>query len=69
MSGAIAGAITGALGSATKVGQAARAWNKGTGKSGYSSMKYHYNQHVVKEGFSKGNNIVKYTKDAVNFSK
>jgi hypothetical protein len=40
----------------------------GTFKSGYQSMKYHYNKHVIKEGFSKGNNILKYTHDAVNFA-
>lgn len=29
--------------------------------------KYHYKTHVVNQGFSKGNNIVKYTNRAVNF--
>ena len=28
---------------------------------------YHYNKHVLKEGYSHGNNIVKYTNDALNF--
>lgn len=51
-----------------KVGQAAKAWSPGNGKSSYSSLKYHYNKHAVKEGFSKGNNVVKYTKDALNFA-
>lgn len=31
-------------------------------------MKYHYEKHAIKEGFSKGNNVVKYTKDALDFS-
>ncbi len=43
LSGAVTGAITGAAGSAVKVSQAAKAWNSGTFKSGYQSMKYHYN--------------------------
>ena len=68
MGGAIGGAVTGAAGNALKVGKAAKMWDKGTFKSGYQSMKYHYNKHAIKEGFSKGNNIVKYTKDAVNFA-
>lgn len=68
LSGAISGAITGAASSAVKVAQAAKAWNRGTFKSGYQSMKYHYDKHVVKEGLTKGNNILKYTQDAVNFA-
>ena len=67
MGGAIGGAVTGAAGNALKVGKAAQMWDKGTFKSGYRSMKHHYNNHVVKQGFSKGNNIVKYTKDATSF--
>ena len=43
LSGAVTGAITGAAGSAVKVSQAAKAWNSSTFKSGYQSMKYHYN--------------------------
>ena len=43
LSGAVAGAITGAAGSAVKVSQAAKAWKSSTFKSGYQSMKYHYN--------------------------
>lgn len=31
-------------------------------------MKYHYNKHAIKEGFSRNNNIVKYTRDAANFA-
>ena len=31
-------------------------------------MKYHYQKHVIDEEFSKGNNIVKYTNDAISFS-
>ena len=68
LSGAVTGAITGAAGSAVKVSQAAKAWDSGTFKSGYRSMKYHYNEHVVKEGLTKGNNVFKYTQDAVSFA-
>ncbi len=65
--GTITGTITGAVSSGIKVAKAARAWDSGTFKSGYDSMKYHYNKHVLKEGYSHGNNIVKYTNDALNF--
>ena len=68
LSGAVTGAITGAAGSAIKVSQAAKAWDSGTFKSGYQSMKYHYNKHVVSEGLAKGNNVFKYTQDAVSFA-
>ena len=68
LSGAVTGAITGAAGSAVKVSQAAKAWDRGTFKSGYQSMKYHYNKHVVSERLTKGNNVIKYTRDAVNFA-
>ena len=68
LSGAVAGAITGAAGSAVKVSQAAKAWNSGTFKSRYQSMKYHYNKHVVSEGLTKGNNVLEYTRDAVSFA-
>ena len=68
MSGAITGAITGGISRSVQVVKAAKCWDPGTGKSGYSSMKYHYNKHAVKDGFSKNNNVVKYTKDALNFS-
>lgn len=68
LSGAVTGAITGAAGSAVKVSQAAKAWNSSTFKSGYQSMKYHYNKHVVSEGLTKGNNVLEYTRDAVSFA-
>ena len=64
----VTGAITGAASSAVKVSQAAKAWDSGTFKSGYQSMKYHYNKHVVSEGLTKGNNVLKYTQDAVSFA-
>ena len=69
MSGAITGAITGGISRSVQVAKAAKAWSPGTGKSRFSSMKYHYNKHAVKEGFFKNNNIVKYTKDALKFSR
>ena len=31
-------------------------------------MQHHYQTHVINEGFANGNNIVKYTKDAINFA-
>ncbi|MGN0486582.1 MAG: hypothetical protein ACI4GB_05045 [Acutalibacteraceae bacterium] len=68
LSGAITGSITGAVSSAVKVSQAAKAWDRGSFKSGYQSMKYHYNKHVVSEGLTKGNNVLKFTQDAVNFA-
>ena len=67
MSGAVIGGITGAISSSIQVANAAKYWDKGTFKSGFQSMKYHYKTHVVNQGFSKGNNIVKYTNCAVNF--
>ena len=68
LSGAVTGAITSAAGSAVKVSQAAKAWNSSTFKSGYQSMIYHYNKHVVSEGLTKGNNVLEYTRDAVSFA-
>lgn len=68
LSGAVTGAITGAAGSAVKVSQAAKAWNSSTFKSGYQTMKYHYNKHVVSKGLTKGNNVLEYTRDAVSFA-
>lgn len=68
LSGAITGTFTGAVSSATKVAQAARSWNSGTFKSGYQSMNHHYKEKVIKQGFGKGNNVIKYTNDALNFS-
>ena len=68
LSGAITGAVTGAVGSAVRVGQAAKAFDNGTFKSRYQSMKYHYNEHVVKEGLNKSTNIIQYADDAINFS-
>ena len=68
LSGAITGAVTGAAGSAVKVRQAAKAFDNGTFKSGYQSMKYHYNKHVVQEQLNKSTNILQYADDAINFS-
>ena len=68
MSGAIIGAITGAISSGVKVFNAAKLWDKGNFKSGFQSMIYHYKTHVLNEGFKTGNNIVKYTKDAISFA-
>lgn len=68
LSGAITGAITGAVSNAVKVSQAAKTFDKGTFKSSYQSMKYHYDKHVIKEGLNKSTNILKYADDAVSFS-
>ena len=68
LSGAVTGAITGAANGVIKVAQAAKAWDCGTFKSGYQSMNYHYKEHVIKEGLTKGNNVLKYTQDALDFA-
>ena len=68
MAGAIMGGITGAISSSIQVAKAATYWNKGTFSSGYKSMKYHYTKQVVEKGLTKGNSIVNYTKDALNFA-
>lgn len=68
LSGIVMGGIAGGAGNAIKIFRASYLWNQGTFKSGYASMKYHYNKHVLQEGFSKGNNIVKYTQDAAAFA-
>ena len=68
MSGAIVGGITGAISSGAQVAKAASCWDKGTFSSGYRSMKYHYAQEVVNKGLTKGNSIVRYTRDAMNFA-
>ena len=70
MSGAIVGGITGAISSTIQVANAAQMWQPGTSprtSTPFRTMKHHYQRHVIEEGFSKGNNIVKYTKDAVAF--
>ena len=68
LSGAVTGAITGAAGSAARVSHAAKAWDSGTFNSSYQSMDYHYNKHVVREGLTRGNNVIKYTQDALGFA-
>ena len=67
-SGALTGAITGAVSNAIKVGQAASMWDKGTYKSGFASMRNHYQRKIVQQGLSRGTNIVKYTNQAVTFA-
>ena len=69
MFGAIIGGITGAISSGLQVVKAAGYWDKGTFSSGFKSMKYHYTEQVIDKGLTKGNNIVKYTFDALNFAK
>ena len=61
--GATIGAITGAIASGIKIAQAAKMWDKGTFKSGFQSMRYHYSKHGA--DFK---NILDYTKSAINFS-
>jgi len=68
MYGAFGGAVTGGLSKTVQVSKAASAWEKGTYKSGLQSMSRHYQKHAVKEGFSRGNNVVKYTNDALSFA-
>ena len=67
MFGAITGAISGAVTNGIRVAQAAKMWDKGTFKSSWRSMSNHYHRKVVKAGLSKGNNVIKYTNDAVGF--
>ena len=61
--GAAVGAVLGAITSGIKILQAAKMWDKGTFKSGFQSMKYHYAKHGA--DFK---NILDYTKSALNFS-
>ena len=71
MSGAIIGGITGAISSSIQVANAAKMWQAGTSpqtSTPFKTMTHHYKKHVINEGFMKGNNIVKYTKDAINFA-
>lgn len=71
MSGAIIGGITGAISSSVQVANAAKMWQAGTSartSTPFKTMQHHYQTHVINEGFAKGNNIVKYTKDAINFA-
>ena len=63
LSGVISGAIMGTLTSGVKVAQAAKLWDKGTFKSGFQSMRYHFKKHGA--GFG---NILNYTKSATNFA-
>lgn len=70
MYGAIVGGITGAITNTGQVLNAAKMWQPGTSprtSTPFKTMKYHYKHHVIDEGFKKGNNIVKYTRDAVRF--
>ena len=32
-------------------------------------MKYHYKKHVIDEGLTNGNNVLKFTQDAIDFAK
>ena len=71
MSGAIIGGITGAISSSVQVANAAKMWQPGTSartSTPFKTMQHHYQTHVINEGFANGNNIVKYTKDAINFA-
>lgn len=63
MTGAFIGGVTGAASNAFKVGKAASMWDKGTFKSGFQSMKYHYAKHGAGAG-----NIVNFTNQATNFA-
>ena len=67
MTGAFIGGVTGAASNAFKVAKAASMWDKGTFPSKWASMADHYQRHVVSRGFQVGNNVIKYTDDAVGF--
>jgi len=75
MVGSLAGSIVGGTGGAVggkvahsiKLRMAARAWDKGTFRSGYKNMIYHYEKHVVKENnamIKAGNDPIKFTEHA-----
>ena len=51
----------------TNIPQVAEYWNKGTFQSGYDSMMYHYDKHVVSQGLSDVIDVITYTLDALNF--
>ena len=71
LSGAIIGGITGAISSSVQVANAAKMWQAGTSAktaTPFKTMTHHYQKHVIEEGFKRGNNIVKYTKDAIDFA-
>lgn len=61
--GAVSGAITWTASNVLKVGRAATLWDKGSFKSGFQSMKYHYAKHGA--GFG---SIVSYSKQATSIS-
>lgn len=62
-SGFVSGAIFGVISGSIKVANAAKLWDKGTFKSGYKSMKHHFQLNG-----GKGNTIIKFTKDAITFA-
>ena len=71
LSGAIIGGITGAISSSVQVANAAKMWQAGTSAktaTPFKTMTHHYQKHVIEDGFKRGNNIVKYTKDAIDFA-
>lgn len=71
MSGAIMGGIFGAISSYKEVASVAKYWAVGTSKDTSTPIRtlgHHYKRHVVEEGFKTGNNVIKYTYDAVNFA-
>ncbi len=71
VSGAIVGGVFGAIRSYNEVVNAAKYWAPGTSKrtsTPIRTLDYHYKKHVVTEGFKKGNNVIKYTHDAISFA-
>ena len=66
--GAIIGGLIGGSVAGIQVANAAKMWSKGTFKSGFQSMKYHFKTHVINQGYSKNYSIIQYTNEALNFS-
>ena len=66
VAGAVTGAITGAAGSALKVGKAAKAWDSSSKGGSWTNMSDHYKKHVLKEGKkAMTKNVITYTNDAL----
>ncbi len=67
--GAVIGAAVGGAKTYSKISTMAnKYWATGNGgQNPMSQLKYHYKKHVIAEGCTKGNNVFKYTDDALDF--
>lgn len=66
---AVIGAAVGGAKTYSKISTMAnKYWATGNGGQNLmSQLKYHYKKHVIDEGCTKGNNVFKYTDDALDF--